>query len=67
MWLHSRSQEYDDDDDDLPAEWRGCDFLCEGQILFGGDETDTVPKYVFKKTNNLVWLSLSYLTFSDPP
>lgn len=29
--------------DDLPAERRGCDFLCEGQILFGGNETNTVP------------------------
>ncbi len=29
--------------DDLPAERRSCDFLCEGQILFGGNETNTVP------------------------
>lgn len=27
---------------DLPAEWRRCDFLRQGQILFGGGESNTV-------------------------
>lgn len=26
----------------LPAEWRCCDFLSQGQILFSGDESNTV-------------------------
>ncbi len=39
--------------DDLPAEWRRCDFLCEGQVLSGGEEADTVP-YV-KKQYNYQW------------
>lgn len=28
----------------VPAEWRSCDFLCEGQILSGGDETNAVSE-----------------------
>lgn len=40
--------------DDLPAEWGRCDFLCKGQILSGGDETDTVPN-VEKTRSILVW------------
>ena len=34
--------------DELPAEGRSCDFLCEGQVLFGGDKADTVPSVTKK-------------------
>lgn len=39
---------------DLPAEWRCCDFLCQRQILFGRDESNTVTrgKNIFCECNH---------------